>query len=1291
MRLLFRFLTLFALLAPSSLSATHIVGGEMNYTCLGNNQYQITLTIFRDCQFGVPWFDNPARIGVFNGANNSWIQTINVPLPGINDTLQPILSAPCLVAPPEVCVHTTTYSFNLNLPPIPGGYVLAYQRCCRNETISNIQFPDATGATYGVYISEAALLACNSAPKFNAWPPIYICVNEPINFDQSAFDTDGDSLVYKLCDPWKGGTQTNPAPNPPANPPYQPVVWVNPPYNTNNMLNGTPGGAPLSINPQTGLLTGLPNTIGQFVVGICVEEYRNGQLIGTLRRDFQYNVGVCTPSTAAFFAPEVQCNNLEVIFENQSLSANNYLWFFNDPANPGAFSTQENPSFAFADTGSYNVMLIVEPGTVCSDTTVQTIQLLSSALEAQAIIDVLDCSGTLSIQLQDLSQDSNFNIIAWQWTLSTGQNSAEQNPVFTLSDIQDGQSILIELLVTASDGCTQSWSTVYTASFISNPLGADSLAVCLGGNGLLNPGFNPNYQYAWSPGATLNDPNSPNPLASPTETTTYVALVTNTQGCEYTDSVLVYVPPPITVELLPDTTICAPDFFLLASSPQATQFFWASDPDFNNLISLDSGFWVTPFGTESYYLLLRDSFNCALFDSVTITGNGVNLNTIADLSACLGDSISVAIQNLDPADLVSYQWSPDSLLLNGQGTPEPIFLPEAPGAYWLVLESSNQFGCNRIDSILLNVADTSSLFTDFSLLQCSGFNVFFEAQGPNANFLVWDFGDPFSPGANATGSNPSYTYSFSANYTVTLSLQAGFNECVDPATIPVFVNMPFILPDFEWSYLECSDSLLIQFQNLSQNFQSNFTGLDWFFSNGDTSSAANPIVTIFESQTLEALLVLYSDDGCIDTLTELIPLQLIEISPEDTLVFCFGQDSLPLFPGFDPAFSYSWSPATFLNIPQSGNPLASPTQDILYEVLITAPGGDSCQVTRRVQVLLAPPFSLEILTDLIDPCEDTGVLEAEISGLGLLEWATDAAFTQVFSQDALVTVSVPRTSVSYYIRFTDELGCQYLDSVEVSNLLPAVSFQNLQYLCANEFTTLSVDNLVPGDLLNFQWEPSDLILSGAQTNMPLVSGSVDATYSFQAFNQYGCEVQGSIQVFSFGQVPVLLVSASADTLVLGQSVTLTATNQPGYQYVWTANGILLSETSSSWTDQPFETTLYTVEIIDQNGCRNTAEVLIVVLEAICEEPGLFIPTAFSPNGDGNNDLFRISSRYIDELYLVVYDRWGERIFETRDPLAGWDGSYRGRPLSPDVYAFYLEVRCIGGAEFVRKGNITLLR
>ena len=94
---------------------------------------------------------------------------------------------------------------------------------------------------------------------------------------------------------------------------------------------------------------------------------------------------------------------------------------------------------------------------------------------------------------------------------------------------------------------------------------------------------------------------------------------------------------------------------------------------------------------------------------------------------------------------------------------------------------------------------------------------------------------------------------------------------------------------------------------------------------------------------------------------------------------------------------------------------------------------------------------------------------------------------------------------------------------------------------------------------------------------------------------------------------------------------------------------------------------------------------------MCDDSDVFIPNAFTPNGDGNNDVWRVRSNFIDELSLVVYDRWGEEIFTTTDPTQGWDGTFEGDLMSPDVYGYTMTVRCINNETFSKQGNVSLLK
>lgn len=523
----------FALAFSAEMKASHIVGGEITYRCLGNNNYEIAMTIYRDCFFGVPFFDNPAVIGFYD-ENNQLVEGIGEDgRPYIqtfvrnNDTLSPVLENACDVIPPHVCVHTTTYLDTVQLPFISGGYQLVYQRCCRNQTIANIVDPSETGGTYVGSISEYALLNCNSSPTFKDWPPLYICANEPIDFDHSATDIDGDSLVYILCEPLAGNFPGSPRPVPPNPPPHPPVEWVEPLYGLDNMLGGTD---PLRIDPQTGWLTGTPTILGQFVVGICVEEYKDGELIGTTRRDFQYNVGVCGQTSASFFAAENYCDQLEVPFENLSENALGTKWIFGDPENPLDTSVEFEPVYTFPDYDEWQVTLISFGNTpACNDTFSRTINLLNVELDVEVDIERGMCTDSLDLSLLatvDGSVPGN-NSFNWnvEWNNEQLSGSGEKLDL-TVSGVD---TINVSLRVINDEfNCWKFIDFPLATGFISNDGMEFNYNICEGDSVFLNPDFTPGDEYLWAPAQGIIDSlTSPNPLASPEAPSRYTATITN--------------------------------------------------------------------------------------------------------------------------------------------------------------------------------------------------------------------------------------------------------------------------------------------------------------------------------------------------------------------------------------------------------------------------------------------------------------------------------------------------------------------------------------------------------------------------------------------------------------------------------------------------------------------------------------------------------------------------------------------------------------------------------------------
>lgn len=367
-----RITTLFLFLLSFGLEAAHLVGGELSYRCLGNSLYEVRLVIYRDCASNGAPFDNPAIITVFD--QNNVVYT-NLEPPLFQSSFLPI-NAPnsCNALPSFVCTQEGIYIDTVSLPASGGPYTLSHQRCCRNSSIDNIPNPRLWGSTYTIQVPAQS--SCNSSPSFSAAPPVALCLNQSVQVDMSAIETDGDSLHYFLCSPLHGGgNQVNttgpnsPRPDTSTAPPYTQVPFSNP-YSTSYPIASSPA---FSIDPQTGMLSGRPNQVGQFVFAVCVQEWRNGQLLSTLRRDFQFNVTSACIRTEADFEPQDLdpydlCSGKTITFKENCTNTNTYFWDFGIPGVTNDTSYQPNPTFTYPDTGVYQVMLVANPGTPCADT-----------------------------------------------------------------------------------------------------------------------------------------------------------------------------------------------------------------------------------------------------------------------------------------------------------------------------------------------------------------------------------------------------------------------------------------------------------------------------------------------------------------------------------------------------------------------------------------------------------------------------------------------------------------------------------------------------------------------------------------------------------------------------------------------------------------------------------------------------------------------------------------------------------------------------------------------------------
>lgn len=427
------FFIVISLMVSTFSSASHIIGGEMFYDCLGNDEYQITVKLYRDCNSTGAAFDPSMQIGIFGTNNPSSVNTfVYASFPGSNNI--PInFSNPCLTAPGDVCVEVAVYTKVVTLSPIAGGYDIVYQRCCRGPSIQNLTTPEAEGITLTTHIPGTEGDPCNSSPRFNDFPPLIICQGESLTFDHSATDPDGDQLVYSFATPFTGGTAANPAPTPSA-PPHVPVGWAGG-YSASNPL----GGGSVSTIAANGDLVVNPNSTGIYTVAIKVEEYRNGVKIGETIRDFQFLVVNCVFEADAVIVPQTDlvgftsyCDGLTIDFEHQSLNAQTFAWNFDDPAS-GVDNTSDvnNPTHTFSQPGTYDVQLIINPGLPCADTAISQYT-VREGMELSMTMSGEDCITDNSFDF-DVTGDFDVPTANYSWTFD--QSLTPTPSIKTPSDI----------------------------------------------------------------------------------------------------------------------------------------------------------------------------------------------------------------------------------------------------------------------------------------------------------------------------------------------------------------------------------------------------------------------------------------------------------------------------------------------------------------------------------------------------------------------------------------------------------------------------------------------------------------------------------------------------------------------------------------------------------------------------------------------------------------------------------------------------------------------------------------
>ena len=602
----------------------------------------------------------------------------------------------------------------------------------------------------------------------------------------------------------------------------------------------------------------------------------------------------------------------------------------------------------------------------------------------------------------------------------------------------------------------------------------------------------------------------------------------------------------------------------------------------------------------------------------------------------------------------------------------PIFPEDA----WS--DTNNSTNCNngvfKID-FGLPIAAASFSAPNVCLLDPVAF--FNNSSGPGSLSYAWDFGD----GTGSTAANPEHVYPTPGTYEVTLVLTAT-GSCNQQDSISQLVT---IFPEIG---LTIDADTLVSCTETSFTLTAEVTGpeesVTWFTAEETLATDVSSIN--FAPDTATWVFAQIEEGICLITDSILVvpgsglslALSSAQLCIGDTL-----QAQAQLIGGGASIAATNWQfDGTVLqqsNTDLTG--LAVESGALIATVTSTA----GCEYADTLQfTVFNPQLTLQQTDTLL--C-DAQLFPVSAQANGSVQWLANGLAAGSGS-----SVQIDVTSTTTVVAVVTEGECTTRDSLQI-DLAGDISALLVNPCSTDTFNlVLSADE--PDNLSDINWQP-DSLLAGEQGEFSaqfVPGGDVEVVVTATANGV--CLRSDTLQV-----EPSLLgeVSASvSDTTILrGDSIFLQALpDDPNLNYQWMPSQGVDSPQSAGTAALPPDSVTYMVIVSEQVGgsfCRDTAFIKVNVFDFICDEPFVFMPTAFSPNGDGQNDVLRLRGEAIAEMQLVIFNRWGEKVFETDNPVEGWDGTYLNEALEPDVFVYVLDVLCLDAQRLTKKGNITLLR
>jgi gliding motility-associated-like protein len=445
----------------------------------------------------------------------------------------------------------------------------------------------------------------------------------------------------------------------------------------------------------------------------------------------------------------------------------------------------------------------------------------------------------------------------------------------------------------------------------------------------------------------------------------------------------------------------------------------------------------------------------------------------------------------------------------------------------------------------------------------------------------------------------------------------------------------------------------------------------------DISTEKNPSFTYLSEGTKTARMIVTTSEGCRDTVTRTISIvhkPPVNLAFRDTLI-CTG-DQLQL--SASGAGNFTWSPAAGISNPGALNPFVAPATTTKYYVDLNI---DGCSNRDSVLVRVTDHVTLEVMQDTTICSNDTIRLRVNSDGLRFLWTPANQLDNATVMEPLAYTAGNTEYEVTAYIG-----GCAATKNIFVNTVpYPVVHAGNDTVICFN--TTAQLHAVTDGG--NWTWSPASSLSNHTILN-PIVTPTSTSAYVFNATGLTGCPKPVSDTVMVTVLAKINPQAGNDTSVVIGQPLQLVAAGGDVYQwspsFALSATGVANPIAIFS---EPSDGIRYKVQVFNSAGCVDSAFVFVKVFATL---PAVFVPTGFTPNNDGINDVLRPVIAGMKQLnYFQVFNRWGQLVFSTSRSGEGWDGRVRGEVQANNVYVWMVKAVDYNGNPYFKRGTVTLVR